>query len=233
MKEYILLFLLVGSILFPGCSDETGIRGLKLKMKATSELSTINGRTDGSELVFTQILIGVQELEFETEEEDEAEDSSGHEDDSDEIEFEGDYVVDLIAGTSTPSFELSRVMPGVYDKIEIEMGPILENGNTVFVAFTYNSTPIEFSTGKEIEVEIEKLGGIELDENTVKNLLVILNLDELFANLDLSQLVVSEDGVIRVNDTNNADFTKQILSNIHHAFDAGDDDDHDDEIDDD
>lgn len=233
MKIRILLFLIVGILLIAGCSDDPTLKGINLKMKAETNLSTINGRTDGSELVFTQVLIGVRELEFETEEEDEAEDNNGHEDDSDEIEFEGPYRVNLIDGTSSPSFDLGSVTPGVYDKIEIEMGPVLENGNTIFIAFTHNLVPVEFSTRAELEVEIEKAGGFELDVNTLKNLLVILNLDELFANLDLSQADVDEDGVIRINDTSNTNIIEQVLSNFDHSFEAGDDDDHDDEIDDD
>ena len=89
-----------------------------------------------SGLVFSEILIGVTELEFETLEEDQREEEDDaydgdHRDgemENEEIEFEGEFVVDLIHGTSTPDFGIADILPGLYEEMEIEIGPVLEGG---------------------------------------------------------------------------------------------------------
>ncbi len=249
MKMRVLLMLIVGSLWVGGCNnDEPTAEGIKLQMKAVTSLSTINGRTSATGLEFSQILLGVRELEFETLEEDDLEDSNDDldgdnddgEDDNEEIEFEGSYVVDLINGTSTPDFGLASVQPGIYEEIEIEMGPILENNNSIFIAFSYipdgggSAVQVEFSSQEEIEFEIEdETTGFQLDANALTNMLVILDLDALFSGIDLSTAVADEDGVVRINDSSNSGITQQILSNLEDACDAGEDDDNDDDIDED
>ncbi len=245
----VLAMMIMGSLWIVGCnSDEPAAEGVKLQMKAVTNLSTISGgRTSASDLEFTEVLLGVRELEFETQEEDDQEDSlddsdgesDDGEDDNEEIEFEGAFIVDLINGTSTPDFGLATVQPGVYEEIEIEMGPILPNNNTVLIAFTYTPdggapVAVEFSTKKEIEFEIEdETSGYQLDANTFTNLLVLLDLDALFAGVDLSTATADDDGVIRINDTRNSAITQQILSNFDDSCEAGEDKDDDDDIDED
>ena len=79
-------------------NNDPGLSDIKLSMQATTALSTINpsGRVMSTGLVFTDVVIGVTEIEFETFEEDAAEDNGDFEDndgdgeDDDEIdEFEG------------------------------------------------------------------------------------------------------------------------------------------------
>jgi hypothetical protein len=249
MKMRVLLMLIVGSLWVGGCNDdESTAEGIKLQMKAVTSLSTINGRTSATGLEFSQILLGVRELEFETLEEDDLEDSNDDidgdnddgEDDNEEVEFEGSFVVDLINGTSTPDFGLANVQPGIYEEIEIEMGPILENSNSIFIAFSYipdgggSAVQVEFSFQEEIEFEIEdETNGFQLDANTLTNMLVLLDLDALFSGIDLSTAVADEDGVVRINDSSNSGITQQILSNLEDACNAGEDDDNDDDIDED
>lgn len=249
MKLRVLLMLIVGSLWIGGCSDdESTAEGIKLQMKAVTSLSTINGRTSATGLEFSQILLGVRELEFETMDEDDMEDAADDidgdnddgEDDNEEVEFEGSFVVDLINGTSTPDFGLASVQPGIYEEIEIEMGPILENDNSIFIAFSYipdgggSAVQVEFSSQEEIEFEIEdETNGFQLDANTLTNMLVLLDLDALFSGIDLSTAVADEDGVVRINDSSNSGITQQILSNLEDACNAGEDDDNDDDIDED
>lgn len=249
MKMRVLLMLIVGSLWVGGCNnDEPTAEGIKLQMKAVTSLSTIKGRTSATGLEFSQILLGVRELEFETLEEDDLEDSNDAmdgdnddgEDDNEEVEFEGSFVVDLINGTSTPDFGLASVRPGIYEEIEIEMGPILENNNSIFIAFSYtpaggsSAVQVEFSSQEEIEFEIEdETTGFQLDANALTNMLVILDLDALFSGIDLSTAVADEDSVVRINDSSNSGITQQILANLDDAFDAGEDDDNDDNIDED
>ncbi len=245
MKMRIQFALIVGGLWLAGC-DKTNEspEGVALKMKAVTSSSTINGRTNATGLVFSQILLGVRELEFETLEEDDLEDINDDLDganddgeiDNEEIEFEGSYIVDLISGTSTPDFGQAGVQPGLYEEIEIEMGPVLADGNTVFIAFKYkptggDSVRVEFSTQEEIEFEIEDAAGYQLDANALTNLLVLLDLDALFATVDLSLAEADVDGVIRINDTSNPAIAQQILASLEDSCDAGEDDNDDGDID--
>jgi hypothetical protein len=254
---YVMLMLLAGS-----CSEslDDDMANVRLKMKATSELNSIaaNGRVQETEIEFIEFLIGVTEVELEfsySENHDTDHDKDGQHDDDDqyddedwydddyEIEFEGRFVVDLLNGTSSPDFGITNVSPGVYEELEIKVAPILDDGNSIFVKFQYSedgSDPVivEFSSDKMFEIEIESEYGFEIDGGMLNQLLVLLDLDELTAGLDLSGAVVDDDGVIRINEDSNSDIAAMLVSKLHHVMEAGedmdgDDDFHDDDYDDD
>jgi len=159
-------------------------------------------------------------------------------DDSDEIDFEGRFIVDLINGTSTPDFGIADVIPGLYREIEIKMRPILEDGNSLFIVLEYQpegSDPIiiEYSTNSLLKFEIESYQGIQLEEGGLNQILVLLDLDQLFAGIDFNSANADVDGIIRINSSSNADLASLIWTNLGKAFDAGEDKDGDDDIDDD
>lgn len=228
------LVLAIASLLVAACDNngDPKLEGVKMQMKAVASSSTINGKTNVTGLTFTDVRLGVEEMEFETDEEDSDEDNSG-EDDSEKVEFEGPYTVDLINGTSNPSFGLTDVATGVYNEIEIDVSPVMEDGNSIFIRFTYEGKTYEFSTTEELEIEIEDLAGYTVDENTLTNMLVLINLDSLFSGIDLSGAVADEDGVVRINDTSNTEITDEILDQFEDSCDAGEDSDDDDDLDED
>jgi hypothetical protein len=251
MKNTIKIFVFVSLIILgniiQSCSDssEPALAQARLEMKAVSAQSTIkSGRVQATGLVFTQVLIGVTEMEFETFEENDKEDSGEFEDndhdgedDNEEIEFEGNFVVDLISGTSNPDFGLADLAPGIYEEMEIEMGPILEGGNTIFVAFNYvpdgttDTVYVEYSDSHEIEFELESEAGFSIDAGTVNRMLILINLDALFASVDLSSATADNDGVIRINSTSNESLASAIESNLDTMMEGGEDEDDDGEID--
>jgi hypothetical protein len=247
LKLIVLAVMLGIGLLIQSCSNtEPGLADVMLEMKATTALSTINGRMAETGLVFTDIILGVTEIEFETEEENEYEDGDDYEDEDDdgedddeEIEFEGNYIVDLIAGTSTPDFGIADIKPGLYEEIEIEMGPILDGGLTLFIAFAYTpdgateAIKFEFSTSAELEFEIENENGFLLDDGAINQMLVLLDLDALFAELDFSGATEDTDGIVRINSDSNATLAAEILLNLGEAVDGGEDEDNDGDIDDD
>lgn len=229
-------------------NDEPSLSRVQLEMKATTSLSTIatSGRMMSTGLIFDEVLVGVTELEFETFEENETEqesddldgDDGDGEDENDEVEYKGDFTVDLLNGTVTPDFGFADVVPGIYEEIEIEMGPVLEGGNSIFVAFRYptgngDTLNVEFSTAEEFELEIEDESGFQLDGGSVHDIIVQFDLDVLFSNIDLSQAVADGDGVIRINSSSNSGLSDLIEANLENALEAGEDKDGDDEIDDD
>jgi len=230
---------------------------VKLEMKAVTQSNTINtnARIAESGVEFTDFLIGVTEIEFEGMESNDSNDNdhSGDDDDNsnhnsnddngnhdeNEIEFQGQFVVDLLAGTSDPDFGVADVIPGVYKEIKVKISPIMDDGNSVFVRFNYTpdgtSDPVtvEFSSTGELEFELENHSGINLDGNSLNQVLILFDIDQLLTNVDLSGLDKDEDGVIRINSSSNATLYASILSNFHHSCKAGDDDNHDGEFDDD
>lgn len=233
MKMKMFAFVMLAALVW-SCSEDPAVEGVGFKMKATTTSSAINpgGREMNSAYTFQEARVGVREVEFENDNDDD----SG--DDDFEIEFEGRYVVDLIAGTSTPDFGISSIDPGLYNEVEIELGAFLEDGNTMFVSFTYqpdagDPIPVEFSTKALLEIEIEYGNGFTMQPDVLSNVLVLINLDKLLTSVDLSQANVDEDGVIRINDTSNTNLSQQIKSNFDDACEAGEDDDDDDEFDDD
>lgn len=250
MKTTVFAFLIALCMMVSGCTDNDApaTAKLQLEMKASTSLSKISssGRSMASGLVFSEILIGVTELEFETleenqlEEVNDAHDGEDHhgETDNEEIEFEGEFVVDLIHGTSTPDFGIAEILPGLYEEMEIEIGPVLEGGKSVLIAFEIprqDAEPLkfEYSHSGELEIEIERDAGFHLDGGSLNQMLVLLNLDLLFGNIDFSQAVADADGIIRIHSASNADIASLIAANIHAVFEAGEDHDGDDHIDED
>lgn len=249
MKAIYGLLIVVG-LMFGGCNDDDNTPGtgnVQIEMKATTSLSKMSssGRTMATGLIFRQVIVGVTELEFETSEENEQEDAEDAqdgdddgEDDNEEVEFAGPFVVDLIAGTSTPDFGEASILPGTYEELEIEIGPVLDNGHSIFITFDIprdgqDTLKVQYSFSGEIEIEIERDAGFQIDGGTLNQMLVLLNLDSLVNGVDFSQAVVDADGIIRLNETSNSSLADVIDSNFDTAIEGGEDEDHDDEIDED
>ncbi|WP_137090794.1 hypothetical protein [Mangrovivirga cuniculi] len=238
-KISVYVFLLAIGMLIQSCSEDSdpNLAQVSLDMKAETTESTINGRQINSELVFNEVLVGVTEVEFETFEEDELEDIEGEVEDED-VEFEGQFVADLINGTSTPDFGMASLSPGTYEELEIEMEPFLDGGFSIFISFEFvnNNDEVitaEYGNSDELEFEIENENGFIIDAGTTNQMLVLLNLDALFAGVDLNSAESDNDGVVRINNTSNSDLAATISSNLDQILEAGEDDDDDGDIDDD
>lgn len=236
----VLLFTSCGENVDPTKAD------LNLQMKAVTQLNTLNtsARVADVGIEFTEILVGVTEIELEGMDDsnedgdhDDDDHNDGDHDNDNEIEFEGQFIVDLLNGTSDPDFGISDVIPGNYKELEIKISPILDDGNSISIKFNLaqegtEPVKVELTTSKEFELEIEKEGGMQMDGNALNQLLVLFDLDKLFSEIDLSMVPADEDGIVRINENSNSDILSAIWSKIHHAFDAGEDNDNDDEIDD-
>ncbi len=249
MKKSIII-LLVGLIatFSQSCNSDEDIPSdalVSLEMKAATTQSQVvspGGRIAENGYYFTEVKVGVTEIEFETVEEQKEEAENGEEAEDDEIEFEGNFIVDLLAGTSDPDFDFSALLPGIYKEIEIELENIVD-GKTIVANFyfitpgTTDTTFVEFSTAEELELEVENEQGIILDEGTMNDVLVTLDLDLLFASIDFSAYTPDENGVIVISDDTNQELMSSILETMEDAFEADeyedDDDDDDDEEDDD
>jgi hypothetical protein len=243
MKTKILfLMLIVISLAIAACDSNNSQEGVKLKIKAVTNLSEDNASANANELTYQFAQMGIQEVEFEGMDDDDSDDRLAHDDEGDdgedhddEISFEGPFVVDLLTGTSIRDFGILGIEPGLYEEIEIELAPVLLDGNSVFIAFTYtpdggSPMQVQISTKQKLELEIESESGIQVDANVLSTILVLVDLETLVASIDLSQADVDDDGVIRINDTSNTDSKVQIFSNFKRYCHTGEDDDQDSEI---
>ncbi len=249
IKTIVFALLMAFGLILESCNknNDPGLANVKMEMKATTALSSINpgGRTTATDLVFTEVKVGVTEIELETLEENQAEDSGeiddedgDGEDDNEDVEFEGQFTVDLLTGISTPDFGVANIAPGVYEEIEMDLEPIMAGGLTMFVAFDYTpagaTSPVryEYSNDYELEFELESDAGIEISDATANQLLVVFDLDALLAGVDLDAATADSDGVVRINDSSNATIAAQIANNLDSVMEGGEDDDGDGEFDD-
>jgi len=256
LKIKILGIVVIAGLFATACSDNStnpDATKVNLEMKAVTQVGSINpgGRIAATDITFTEAMVGVTKIEFESSSDESDNDHSGNgmnnddnsgnsgDDDSgeQEMEIKGNFIVDLLAGTSNPDFGISGITPGVYDKLEIKMRPILADGNTLKVVFDYSvdgSDPVqvEISTKQELEFEIESNSVLDLSGVSTSDILVLFDLDQLLAGINFSGASVDGDGVIRINETSNTAIANSIFSSIHSAFEAGEDHNHDDKFDD-
>ncbi|RED93903.1 DUF4382 domain-containing protein [Marinoscillum furvescens] len=237
--------LIATAIMFQSCTeDEVGAESTgqaQMEMKAvTTNGTTSSGRTLTTGFTFTEVMVGVTEIEFETLEEEELEEGEDGEEveaEDEEIEYEGRFIVDLLAGTSNPDFGLAALSTGTYQEIEVEMEPILEGNQTVRIklffedASTSDTVYVEFETSEELEFEFEDESGFTIDAGAVNAILIQLDLDKLFAGVDLSSATADEDGVIRITDTSNEQLTDMLVDKLEDAMEAEEEDEEDDEED--
>ena len=228
---YPFLFLATLTVL-TACNDDPLPGGVVLEMKAVTTPNAVNGRQSASGLEFTKIMVGLTKLEFETEEENEEEDNRGEEDFQEEVEFKGPFKVDLISGTSAPEFGQALTDPGIYDEIEFKFGAVLDGGKTIDIAFTFEGKEYEVSSKAEkLEFEIEQPNGLKIDENLLTTILVLIDMNVLFENINLAGAVADNDGIIRINEESNASILEALLASFEDSCDGGRDDDKDDRID--
>ena len=247
MKNLIWILLLSASLVFQSCDNgvDPAMTQTEMTFKAVTSQNTINsnGRTEVTGLEFTSALLGVTEIEIEGPESEEVEDgeeeSEEGEEEENEIEYEGEFVIDLLNGTSTPDLGVAELPAGNYTELEVEMSPILEDGNTLFLAFNFipdgasDLVYVEYTNQSVLELEIEDPNGIVLEEGAISALIVQLDLDALFSNIDLSNATADEDGVIRINATSNTDLAYAIAANLANALEVGEDNDRDGDLDED
>jgi hypothetical protein len=239
---------------------------LKIKATSNIGGFDAGARTLEDHITFNQVLLGVTEIEFESIVDDHSDgdsddhsgnDNSGHDDSDDDssddnssddnsddsfddsdfdIEYEGRFVVDLIAGTSNPDFGIADVYPGIYKEIELKLEPILENGHSIFIEFTYNvdvSEPVtvQYSTDEHIEFEIERSSGIQLEGGALNQILILFDLDRFLESININEANADVDGIVRINSNSNSDIATAIWSKLNQMMEAGEDQDGDDDFD--
>ena len=81
----------------------------------------------------------------------------------------------------------------------------------------------EFSTAAELEFEYESEAGFEVTEGNILDLLIKIDLSQLFAGVDFSSAAPNEDNIIIINETGNTVLYNKILSNVHNMAEIEED----------
>ena len=212
-------------ILFSCNGDGPAAPQLQLGMKAVTTASVITGRSSHGVVTYQEFKVGVSKVELQT--------AIEREDPAQEAEYKGSYIVDLLVGTSEPDFGDVGLVPGNYDKVEFTLSPLIPGGKTLWVRFIHDQDQFELSTTQELDLEVEGLSALGLS-NVRKSLelLVLVDLDLLLQGITLDGLTPGNDGVVRIDETNNAKLLEDILANLKDSCEAGEDEDRDGEIDD-
>ncbi len=238
-----------------GCeSNETGLNKLKIEMVPETSASSrmmSGGRIacESDTVIFKSFLLGVTEVSLKNKEhghgrcKNDNDDDQNHEGDDNSGEnsenkwkVEGEFVVDVLAGTSTP--DMSADLPPdslTFHKMEIEFGPVLPDSNSVFIEATVihddDTLEVEFATSREFEIHLKRKRGIEISPSLDK-LLVAFSIDKLFSGVDWSKAKEGDDGVIHLSDPANAYLGYKVKYNFYRLMRWGRDKNHDHHMDD-
>jgi hypothetical protein len=241
LKQYYLIAIL--AVLSVACSNDNTANDpalLSFKFEGVST-SISNGRV-ASQLEITEAQIGVTKIEFELEHEDEHHNSSSNDDDkqsgnddnkSDDSEFElelkGNWVVDLLDGTSNPDLPVMSIDPGQFNELKIVLSPIIDGKYSVVYKANLtddlgNQVPVEILLTSEIIFKVYDDAGFVVSSEKLNEIIVKLELDKWLSGIDLSSLNV-ENGKIKISIDHNEGEIEKIKINIKDHCGSGSDDD--------
>ena len=195
MKKVSVLFLPLLIVFASACNkDKEGAYRLNVIAKSAKSSSATFQLNSAS--------CYVTELELEADDDDYRDD-----DDRNEIDLEGRYLVDLLTGNSSPALPEIDVVSANYDELEIEFGEDDDQGIYSFrVEGSYNDgsndIPVIIEIEEELSYELEDDNGISIDEDLTSQILITVDLQSALAAVDFSQAQI-QNGSIIIDDDNN------------------------------
>lgn len=205
-------------LLAVSCNDDNEVSKnegqVAFTMKGKNGTDNSSGRVM-NELEITSATAAVTEVELESEN-----DSIESEQ---EKEFEGQYTVDLLTGTSNPAFGTALVNAKNYNKLEIEFGTFLQDNASLIVEGTYTNSngekvPFKYTMNKEIEIEIESSNGFEVEAGSVKEVAAEIDFAMLFDGIDFELADANADGLVIVDASINTYVYNLISQNFSAAI---------------
>lgn len=220
MKNIVKLMSAAAIVILAASCTKSNDTGISLSIKGTTTLPAIKKSAAIEGYNFSEALLGIKEIEIKKEDE-------LLNDGNTEFDFSGSYIVDLLAGTTTPELGFSEFTPGTYNKFESETASVLPGGKSLSLKGTYTSADgtlytFEFSTSGEVEFEFESDSGFVLTEGTVLDMLINLNLPMLFEGVDFSKATVNGEGIILINESSNLAILETIINNIDNVAEMED-----------
>ena len=177
MRNMLKLMLSIIIIITASCSkknSDTGTgTGIALSFKAAKTVSPA-GLASSSAVTksvalegftFSEALMGIKEIELKRKEEHFRDSAMVHDPmKKHKFSFDGKYLIDLLAGTSTPDIGFTNFVPGTYNKFESETARLIDGGKSISVKGTYTDPSskafnFNFSTKGEFEFGFESDSG--------------------------------------------------------------------------
>lgn len=205
MRKIPFALLIVMIILSTACNkDEQG--AYRLNVMAKSVKSSVSFQLQAASCYVT-------EVELEADDDDYRDD-----DDQNEIDLEGKFLVDLLTGTSTPGLPVIDAYENNYDELEIEFGEDDENGiYALKVEGVWNDgsndIPVIIQVDDELSYEIEDDNGISISESLTRDLIVLIDLQAALNNVDFNNANV-QNGEIRIDEDNNSSLYSDFVGSL-------------------
>lgn len=208
---------------------------MTVKGKATYGSTPTGGRIAAA-VGINKFLVNVEKLELKI---DEADERSATDSVYSEPEFDGPFVLDLLADTLAVDLAGADIPVGIYDEIEFDLAPSGDassglDGKSVLIEGDIEGVPFVFWTDEreDFEINFNSNGGDLVVENTGFVVVIDFNLDALFGangTVDLSKAKDGNgDGVIEIYpddpDGNNV-LAVKILSELEDAAELEEDED--------
>lgn len=215
-------------MVFSSCADENqnlvSKADVKLSFRSNSSVSgSGNGRVSGH-FEITRALVGIEKIEIKS-------DAKGEEDEHNEYTFIGPYIIDLLDGVSNPELPLSAVEPGIYNKAEAELVPVIGDSVSILIQGMFGDTPFTFMWENTEDFKAESDQGFELTEDILNNLLIDIDIHSVFEGVDFGLAAINEGGEIILSKDSNRDIADVIEQNIETASKVGLDKDLDGDLD--
>ena len=213
MKQTIFFVTTMLILLFSSCKkdDENAYAKFSVKQKVSTLKSTNSGT-----FTFSKALIGISEIDFEIE--------TGSDDN--DFEYEGRYQFNILTGASSPAISSTKITPGTYHELEINIDNVLTSGKSIEISGTYdNGTTyqFEFTSTLNEDYDIENTTGINANAGETVNFILSLNLEALFNGVDFTTADVDNDNIIRINSSSNSNLASIIENNLDNIMDFDDD----------
>lgn len=232
MRNMLKLMLSIIIIITASCSkknSDTGTgTGIVLSFKAAKTVSPA-GLASSSAVTksvalggftFSEALMGIKEIELKRKEEHFRDSAMVHDPmKKHKFSFDGKYLIDLLAGTSTPDIGFTNFVPGTYNKFESETARLIDGGKSISVKGTYTDPSskafnFNFSTKGEFEFGFESDSGFVLTEGKIMEMLININLTQMFATVDFTQGTADSSNVIVIDETTNKELFRIVKRNI-------------------
>lgn len=211
------------------CADENQnlVSEADVKLSFSSSNNSVSGSGNGrvsAHFEITRALVGIEKIEIKS-------DAKGEEDEDNEYTFTGPYIIDLLTGVSDPELPLSAVEPGVYNKAEAELVPVIGDSVSILIQGMFGDTPFTFMWENTEDFKAEGDQGFELTADILNNLLINIDIHSAFEGVDFGVAAINEDGEIILSKDSNRDIADVIEQNIETASKVGLDKDLDGDID--
>ncbi|MEP2772889.1 MAG: DUF4382 domain-containing protein [Fulvivirga sp.] len=186
-------------------------------MKGSNSDAGANSGRVMNDLQITSATAAITEVELESDNENDSTESEN------EAEFEGQFMVDLLAGTSDPAFGTSEVTAQTYNELSIEFGTFLENNASLIIEGIYTNdngeeVPFKYTLDKDLEIEIESNNSFIVSAGSLKEITAEIDFATLFSDIDFDLADTNADGIVIVNASLNTYVYNLISQNFNAAI---------------